>query len=385
MAEGAHLAGNLRALVDEGVRLLAGVPEERTLLRPASGGWSTREIIGHLIDSACNNHRRFVINQSRETLHVEPYAQDGWVDCQRHADRPAGALIDFWAAYNRHLAHLIEVMPEDVLLRTRGPAAAMGFGYTEVGDAASLRLLIEDYIGHIRHHLAQVRALLEPVPRFPFAVGDPVGTVAPAARPGDRVLEGRRFDLRPLDPARDGDALFAAGHSGAGTGDIWVYLPYGPFEDAAAMRAWLEACAASRDIVFYTVVERATGRAAGMCSYLNIDQAMGRVELGHIWYTTALHGSGISADVAVTMMTEAFDRLGYRRVEWKCDALNQRSRRAALNLGFSFEGVTPQHMIVKGRNRDSAWFSLVDRDWPAAKARLVARTAREDETPAAGS
>ena len=204
-------------------------------------------------------------------------------------------------------------------------------------------------------------------------IGELVESFTPAARPERRPLTAVRFELRPLDPDRDADDLYRVGHEGPGADMLWTYMPYGPFDDRDAMRAWLTQCAASDDPLFFAVAERDTGRRVGMCSFLSIVPEMQRVEIGHIWYAPPLHGSGISVEVAWMLLSEAFERLRYRRVEWKCNALNERSRRAALKLGFVFEGVFRQHMIVKGRNRDSAWFSMLDRDWPAARAALERR------------
>ena len=172
------------------------------------------------------------------------------------------------------------------------------------------------------------------------------------------------------------DDLYEVGHEGPGADLLWTYMAYGPFESRHAMRDWLKTCAATDDPLFFVVVERASGRRVGMCSFMSIVPEMQRIEIGHIWYAPHLQGSGISIEVAWMLLSEAFERLGYRRVEWKCNALNGRSRRAALKLGFAFEGVFRQHMIVKGRNRDSAWFSLIDSEWPRARAALEARMLR---------
>ena len=207
-------------------------------------------------------------------------------------------------------------------------------------------------------------------------IGDIVRPVTPAARPARTVLTAVRFELRPLDPDRDADDLYHVGHNGPGADRLWTYMAYGPFESRDAMHAWLKICAATDDPLFFAVVERESGRRVGMCSFMSIVPEMQRIEIGHIWYAPHLQGSGISVEVAWMLLSEAFERLGYRRVEWKCNALNERSRRAALKLGFAFEGVFRQHMIVKGRNRDSAWFSLVDGEWPHARAALEARMMR---------
>ena len=207
-------------------------------------------------------------------------------------------------------------------------------------------------------------------------IGDRVEPSTPAARPERRVLSAVRFELRPLDPDRDVDDLYQVGHTGPGAEILWTYMAYGPFPDRDAMRAWLRSSAATEDPLFFSVIERETARRVGMCSFMSIVPEMRRIEIGHIWYAPHLQGSGISSEVAWMLLSEAFDALGYRRVEWKCNALNARSRYAALKLGFTFEGTFRQHMIVKGRNRDSAWFSMVDGEWPAARAALETRIGR---------
>jgi RimJ/RimL family protein N-acetyltransferase len=207
-------------------------------------------------------------------------------------------------------------------------------------------------------------------------IGDVVEPSSPAAKPRRQMMKAVRYELRPLDPDADVDDLFVAGHNGTGADMLWAYMAYGPFADRDAMLAWLRNCAATEDPLFFTVIERASGRRVGMCSFLSISPEMQRLEIGHIWYAPDHQGSGISAEVAWMLLSEAFERLGYRRVEWKCNALNGRSRRAALKLGFSFEGIFRQHMIVKGRNRDSAWFSMLDSEWPSARAALEAAIMR---------
>lgn len=199
---------------------------------------------------------------------------------------------------------------------------------------------------------------------------------APAARPERRPLAAVRYELHPLDADRHAGDLYRVAHEGAGADQLWTYMAYGPFESLDAMREWLARCAPSDDPLFFTVVQRESGRAVGMCSFMSIVPEMRRIEIGHIWYAPHLQGSGISVEVAWMLLSEAFDRLGYRRVEWKCNALNERSRRAALKLGFSFEGIFRQHMIVKGRNRDSAWFSMIDGEWPEARVALESRMLR---------
>jgi RimJ/RimL family protein N-acetyltransferase len=204
-------------------------------------------------------------------------------------------------------------------------------------------------------------------------IGDRVQPDTPALRPERRVLTATRFELVPLDPDRDVEDLYSVGHDTPGAEMLWTYMAYGPFASPTEMHAWLRTCATTDDPLFYSVVQRASGRRVGMCSFLSIVPEMQRIEIGHIWYAPHLQGSGISIEVSWMLLSEAFERLGYRRVEWKCNALNERSRRAALKLGFTFEGIFRQHMIVKGRNRDSAWFSMVNSEWPGARRALEQR------------
>lgn len=195
---------------------------------------------------------------------------------------------------------------------------------------------------------------------------DPVTTRDRQAPPRE-VLPGQSVRLEPLEPARHGAALFAGARDGDPQGKLWTYMPYGPFDDPAIFTAWLEERAAERDPLFFAVIDEASGRAAGMVSYLRIVPAMGVIEIGHIWFAPRLQRTRQATEAIFLLARRAFDGLGYRRLEWKCDALNAASRRAAKRFGFTFEGVFRQHMIVKGHNRDSAWFSILDGEWPAIR------------------
>ncbi len=195
----------------------------------------------------------------------------------------------------------------------------------------------------------------------------PTGDQAPrpAKGPPERApIEGRSLRLEPIDPARHLTDLFAASSDDPA---LWTYMPYGPFEEPAQMEEWLEGCARSDDPLFMALVETADARAAGMASFLNIRPAHGVLELGHIWFSQRLRQRRPATEAIFLMLSAAFDDLGYRRVEWKCDAANAASRRAALRFGFVYEGIFRQHLIVKGRNRDTAWFAILDRDWPALR------------------
>jgi RimJ/RimL family protein N-acetyltransferase len=195
------------------------------------------------------------------------------------------------------------------------------------------------------------------------------GFTAPAGVPdATTALRGDHVVLEPLDPARHGDALFAAGHDRADP-VLWKYLPYGPFHgDRAAFDAHLAAQAGSIDPRFYAVVARASGRAAGVVSYLRIEPEHGVVEIGHIWFGAPLQRTPGATETVALLARHAFDVLGHRRLEWKCDAANARSQAAARRFGFTYEGTFRQHQVVKGRNRDSAWFSILDTEWPAVRA-----------------
>ncbi len=199
--------------------------------------------------------------------------------------------------------------------------------------------------------------------------GDPV---APAVvlRPGGNTLAGDAIALEPLDPRRHGGELFATADSAPD--GLWDYLPYGPFHDAGVFEAWLTTNAGSADPVFYALREKASGKVMGMVSFLNIVPAHRSIEIGHIWFGPGLQKTRAATQAIHLMIAHAFDDLGYRRVEWKCNARNAPSRAAAQRFGFRFEGIFLRHMIAKGRNRDTAWYSLVIDDWPAVKAGFAA-------------
>src|SRR5258706_7652319 len=178
------------------------------------------------------------------------------------------------------------------------------------------------------------------------------------AQPLGRVaLEGDLVRLEPVDVAVQAGELYAAQ---SGAPEIWEYLPYGPFESEAAFQAWLTERAATTDPQFYAILDRASGRALGMASYLRIEPGHGVIEVGHIWYSPALQRTRQATDAMYVMARHVFDDLDYRRYEWKCNALNEPSRRAAVRLGFTFEGVFRQHMVTKGENSDNAWDSMMD-------------------------
>ena len=197
-------------------------------------------------------------------------------------------------------------------------------------------------------------------------IGYPVPGWSPPARPPRAPLEGRYCRIEPLDPDCHGPSLFEANlldPAGAG----WTYLPYGPFDDYAAYHAWATRVAVTEDPLFFAVVDRGSDRAVGIASFLRIDPANGSIEIGHLHFSPLLQRTPASTDALFQMMKYAFE-LGYRRLEWKCNALNAPSRRAAQRLGLSFEGIFRQATVVKGRNRDTAWYAAIDREWPPLSA-----------------
>ncbi|MCH7539663.1 MAG: GNAT family N-acetyltransferase [Proteobacteria bacterium] len=202
-------------------------------------------------------------------------------------------------------------------------------------------------------------------------LGQPIGFPVPSwslrARPPLRPMEGHYCRVEPIDPGRHAADLHDANRTDE-EGRIWTYLPYGPFDTFQAYLLWMERNALGADPMFHAIVERRTNKAVGVASYLRINPDHGVIEVGHINYSPLLQRTPAGTEAMFLMMRRAFDELGYRRYEWKCDALNAASCAAAERLGFRFEGVFRQAMLYKGRNRDSAWYAIIDKEWPAIKA-----------------
>jgi RimJ/RimL family protein N-acetyltransferase len=203
-----------------------------------------------------------------------------------------------------------------------------------------------------------------------FYIGPEVAA-GEARRPDRTPIEGRDVVLVPIDVAAHGPLLYALSH-GAERDAQWAYLWDGPYPSEAAFLENLAAKAVSEDPFFYAILERATGDAVGVASYLRITPKDRTIEVGSILFTPRLQRTRGATEAMYLMARHAFETLGYRRYEWKCNALNAPSRRAARRLGFTFEGIFRQHMIVKGRSRDTAWFAIVDGDWPSRKAAFEA-------------
>ncbi len=196
-------------------------------------------------------------------------------------------------------------------------------------------------------------------------VGPSVSYWSPPSHPSHDVLEGRYCRLEPLNADRHAEELYSANALDVESRN-WTYLPYGPFGTLTEYRAWMEKLCQTADPQFYTIVPHSSGKPAGVASYLRIAPSSGSIEVGHLHFSKRLTQSTAATESMFLMMKRAFE-LGYRRYEWKCDALNVGSRAAAQRLGLSFEGVFRQATVYKGRNRDTAWYAVIDRDWPSLK------------------
>lgn len=187
--------------------------------------------------------------------------------------------------------------------------------------------------------------------------------------PSPASLAGRHVTLERLNAERHTPALWQAvqGHD-----ELWAYLADGPYRSEAEMRRALEEKQKANSAAFFAIVPGKTGRAAGYASYMRMDPPNGVIEVGNILLTPALRRSTAATEAMYLMAQHVFEDLGYRRYEWKCNANNEPSRRAALRFGFNFEGIFRQHMIVKGENRNTAWFSMLDWEWPERKAAFEA-------------
>ncbi|MBO6623640.1 GNAT family N-acetyltransferase [Rhodophyticola porphyridii] len=193
--------------------------------------------------------------------------------------------------------------------------------------------------------------------------GEPVPGFRPPPAPGGEPLAGRYARLVRLSADEHAADLHRANSA---SDAIWDFLPYGPFSSAAAYHRWVREVEAGPDPLFYAIQNLETGQWSGVASYLRITPEMGTIEVGHINFAPAMQRTRAATDAMYLMMEWAFEA-GYRRYEWKCNARNLGSRRAAERLGFSYEGVFRQAAVVKGRNRDTAWFACIDAEWPALK------------------
>src|SRR6059036_3628279 len=191
----------------------------------------------------------------------------------------------------------------------------------------------------------------------------------PARRPERAPIEGNLVRLEPLDPDRHGDDLFEAS---IGADETWQYLPYGPFKSKEEFLAWLHERAPLDDPLAYAIIDRQAGAARGIETLMSIEPEHGSIEIGHIWLSPSLQRTRQATEAIYLLSRYAFDDLGNRRLEWKCNADNAASRRAAERYGFVFEGIFRQHRVIKERNRDTAWYSITDGEWPMRRAAFEA-------------
>lgn len=217
----------------------------------------------------------------------------------------------------------------------------------------------------IRPCIDAMMSHLAPLPEKAPCPPSAEAVVSTARRPLRETLEGRFVTLAPLVPAH-ADDLYGPSH-GPGRDELWRYMFVGPFADLQEFRADIAEKSANEDQLFFAVVDKRSGKAVGLQAYLNIEPAHGSIEVGWVLYSPALQRSIRATEAQYLFARHTFETLGYRRYQWKCDNANQRSKAAAARLGFTFEGLFRQHMIVKGRNRDTAWFSMLDGEWPARK------------------
>jgi RimJ/RimL family protein N-acetyltransferase len=208
--------------------------------------------------------------------------------------------------------------------------------------------------------------------------GDRIAQLPSGRAPERRLLEGRLVIVEPIDLERHAQALYLTSHETPEARRIWDYLPDGPFDDLSSFKTWLSAMAGHPDRAVFAFRDRQSDRFAGMATYLDIRPSHGAIEVGYIWFAPFLQRTPAATEALFLMLRYAFDTLAYRRMQWRCNALNEKSRAAALRLGFTYEGISYQHMVVKGRNRDTAWYSILDGDWPRIRANFEAWLAPEN-------
>ena len=210
----------------------------------------------------------------------------------------------------------------------------------------------------------------QPYPR-PLS-GAAVDPEPPALIPARTSLRGKYVELEAQNANRHAADLYAAGHGSAPALKIWDYLAYGPWASVEEYRATMRAQSATFDTIFYAIRPLDAENFEGQSSYLDINPSMGVIEIGHIWFGPRLARTRAATEALYLMIRHAMDDLGYRRIHWRCNALNEKSRQAARRLGFRFEGIFYNHMIFKGRNRDTAWYSILEDEWPEVRGILEA-------------
>lgn len=303
--------------------------------------------------------------QTVENLAARPAVEVLFTDVlRRQGVRVAGtaAIVDMsspqgipleplWAA-NRQSTEPAVVITIEVAELIRSPAYDQGNTPAELIELhlQNLFAIATGGLEHTANHL-----------------GQPVGTtlekpVAPRL-PNTAPIEGRYCSIAPLSASDHASSLHAAYSAAADDGD-WTYLPYGPFSDEGEFRQWLHSMEDLTDPLFFTIVDNVDGHGCGLAAYLRIDPRSGSIEVGHIHLARRMQRTAAATEAMYLMMKQAFE-CGFRRYEWKCDALNGPSRSAATRFGFRYEGTFRQATHYKGRNRDTAWYSILDNDWPA--------------------
>ncbi|MGI9521420.1 MAG: GNAT family N-acetyltransferase [Hyphomicrobiaceae bacterium] len=197
--------------------------------------------------------------------------------------------------------------------------------------------------------------------------GDAVMRLPPALVPTRAILMGQEIQLEPQDAAKHANELYAAGHNSDDGLKIWDYLPYGPWPDIETYKSILRQQSSSVDTIFYTLRSLKTGKSCGQTSFMDMHPQNGVIEIGNIWFAPEMQKSRSGTEALFLMLHYAMDDLGYRRMQWRCNSLNKRSRYAARRLGFRFEGIFYNHLIFKGKNRDTAWYSILDDEWPEVR------------------
>jgi RimJ/RimL family protein N-acetyltransferase len=199
-----------------------------------------------------------------------------------------------------------------------------------------------------------------------WLTGEPITDWQPCEPPPRTAMAGTYCTVEPVSPEHHSADLYRAFATDTSEKN-WTYLPYGPFHSEAPFTQWMQESCTGDDPLFHAIINSETKQAVGIASYLRIEPPIGVIETGHIHYSPLMQRTPIATEAMYLMMRRVFDELGYRRYEWKCDSLNQPSRNAALRLGFKYEGTFRQATMYKGRNRDTAWFSVIDKEWPALK------------------
>ncbi|RUL72252.1 GNAT family N-acetyltransferase [Dyella choica] len=201
---------------------------------------------------------------------------------------------------------------------------------------------------------------------FQQPIGPPLPHWTARPEPPHTPLSGQFCRVEPVDIDRHAEGLYRA-YSAAPDGRDWTYMNAGPFPDAASFRSHLTKAAASRDPLHYTIIDLAAHEPVGMLALMRIDRGNGVIEIGHVAYSPLMRRTSAATEAMFLLLRHVFDDLGYRRCEWKCDHLNAPSRSAALRYGFQYEGIFRQAVVYKGRSRDTAWYAMIDRDWPAIR------------------